>query len=246
MEKVLIEQLIVVTDGRSNVGGSPMTAAKEAASKGVIVNAIGIMNNDHGEDDSLYEVQKIAEAGGGIWENTIIKNLGHTMYAVTQKTVNKTIETMVGKKLKEIMDTELEDIVPQARNKIIEYIDLLSEEAEIRCCIAMDCSSSMNNKMSSAKQSVIELMNSLKGRVGKSEVAVIAYPGQNGEPTRIVSDFTQELDMIKDKILTLKAGGMTPTAAAINDSMSLIKGEHELTLDEIVREDEGLLKKSIV
>lgn len=241
-----IKQIIVVTDGKSNVGGNPVTSAVEAYRENIVVNAIGIMDQRGSDDDSLCEVEKIAQAGGGVWENTIIQNLGKTMHMVTQRTVNKTIETVVGKQLKEIMGKDFGDVPPKERSKLINYMDTLGEEVNIKCCILMDCSGSMKNKMSTARQSIIELMNSLKGRKGKNEVAVIAYPGQNGEFTTLISDFTDDIGNLKEKIFTLKAGGTTPTAAAINRGVKLMKGINSDELEEIVKNTEPLLKESMV
>ncbi|TCO71356.1 vWA domain-containing protein [Marinisporobacter balticus] len=246
MVKVEIRQIIVVTDGKSNVGGNPVTAAAEAYRENVIVNAIGIMDDRGSDDDSLCEVEKIAQMGGGIWENTIIQNLGQTMHVVTQKTVNKTIETIVGKQLKAIMGKDLEDMPPKVRSKVIDYMEQLGEEVNIKCCILMDCSGSMKNKMSTARQSIIELMHSLKGRKGKNQVAVISYPGQNGEFTALISDFTENIGALKDKVFGLKAGGTTPTAAAINSAVTLIKGINHEELEDVVRNSEPLLKESMV
>lgn len=246
MKKIQIQQIILVTDGKSNVGGDPVTAALEAAKANITVNAIGIMDHDTASDEALYEVEKIAQAGGGVWENTMIKNLGQTMHAVTQKTVNKTIETIVGKQLKQIIGGDLEDIPPKSRSKVITYMDQLGEEADIQCCILMDCSGSMGNKMSTARQSIIELMNSLKGRTGKSEVAVIAYPGEKGEFTKLMSHFTENIQELKDKILALKAGGTTPTAAAINRAVALMSGRDEKENIESVGSHEALLKEVMV
>ncbi len=232
-----MKQIIVVTDGQSNIGGNPVSAAKEAKEEGVIVNAIGIIDGQ--ADEALWEVEKIAQGGGGIWENTMIQELGQTMHGVTQKTVHKTIETIVGKQLKEIIGTDLENIPPKERSKIVDYMDKVSEEIGIKCCIVMDCSGSMKNKMAVARQSIIELMNSLKGRKGKNEIAIIAYPGKNGECTDMISDFTQDIQKIKEKVFLLKAGGTTPTAAAINHAISLFK------MDVSIKE-EVFLEESMV
>jgi Ca-activated chloride channel family protein len=245
MEKIMIQQMIVVTDGKSNIGGNPITAAAEAAKKNIVVNAIGI-TDDKASDDTLYEIEKIAQAGGGIWENTMISNLGYTMHMVTQKTVNKTVETMVGKQLREIVGRDLEDIPPQSRSKIIGYMEQLGEASDIKCCIIMDCSGSMMDKMSTARQSIIELMNSLKGRKGKSQVAVIAFPGEEGAPTKLISDFTEEIEEVKDKILGLKAGGTTPTAAAINKGIELMVDFKDCELEEVVQNSEALLGENII
>ncbi|MCT4620715.1 MAG: VWA domain-containing protein [Marinisporobacter sp.] len=244
--KVEIKQIILVTDGKSNIGGNPITVAKDAKKEDIIVNTIGIIDEGCCDEEALCEVEKIAQAGGGVWENTMIQNLGKTMHILTQKTVNKTIETIVGKQLKKIVGTDLSDIPPEVRSKVVDYMDQLGEEANVKCCILMDCSGSMKNKISTARQSIIELMNSLNGRKGKSEVAVIAYPGENGQFTTLISDFTQNIQEVKDKIFGLKTGGTTPTAAAINRGIFLMKGNKEEEIEEMILNSEPLLKESMV
>lgn len=245
MKEIQIKQIIVITDGKSNVGGNPITAASEAAREGIVVNAIGIVNHQSDEDDSLYEVEQIAKAGGGIWQYSMIKDLGRTMCAVTQKTVNQTIHAIVGEQLKEIIGGKIEDIPPKSRGEVIAYMERLEEEAHVLCCIAIDCSGSMKSKMHTARQSILDLMHSLQARKGNSQVAVIAYPGENGSTTRMISGFTENIGELKEKIFELKAGGTTPTAAAICEAIRLMKNEQENMLEEAISH-EGLFKESMV
>ena len=244
MSLLEIKQIIVVTDGRSNVGGNPVTAAAEAFQNDIVVNAIGILTNS-GEEDSLYEIQQIAKAGGGTWEHTQLSKLGATMLALTQKTINKTVQTLVGNQLKEIMGGSVEDIPPIKRSKVVGYMEHLAEEAEIKCCILMDCSGSMAQKMDAARQSILDLMNSLQSRKGRSQVAVIVFPGEKGEPVKVLQPFTEELNQIKSRITKLKAGGSTPTAAAINRGVEIMKGSKE-DIEQIIINSEPLLKNSMV
>ena len=246
MKRAEIKQLIVVTDGKSNIGGNPVTAAIQVAREGISVNVIGIMASKDMDDRFLQEVEDIAQAGKGVSEITMIQDLGHTMHMVTQKSMNKTIETIVGKQLKEIIGTELDEIPPRSRNKIVEYMDQLGESVGLKCCIVMDCSGSMGQKIGTARQSIIELMNSLKGRGGKSEIAVIAYPGEDGDYCKVIHGFTEDLDQIKRSVLTLKAGGTTPTAPAIEKALELIQGEQTRDISESEWKQAPLLKESMV
>jgi len=245
MKSIEVKQIIVVTDGKSNMGGNPVTAAAEASKYNIVVNAIGIIG-DREDEEHLNEIVQISKAGGGTWESTLVSNLGCTLLAVTQKTINKTIHTIVGNQLKEIIGGSVEDIPPEKRSKVIQYMEQLGEEAEIKCCILMDCSGSMSNKMSTARQSIIELINSLQARAGRSKVAVIAFPGERGEFVKIFQPFTEDIKEIKSRILELKAGGITPTAAAINKAVELIEGKDQDEIEQIIINSEPLLKKSMI
>lgn len=237
--------MIVVTDGKSNIGGNPVTAAAEAAKRGIVVNAIGIMEQKE-EDHAFDEIREIARAGRGTWENTHVANLGQTMHHMTQRTVNKTIESIVGRQLKEMIGGNIDDIPPQARGQIIDYMDRLGEDIPIKCCVVMDCSGSMANKMGTARQSIIELMNSLQGRKGKSQIAIIAFPGEKGDFYRVICDFTENISEVKRTVYALKAGGNTPTAAAMNKAIDLMLDIHDISFEEIVDNNEPLLKDGII
>ncbi len=243
MSSIEINQIIVVTDGRSNIGGNPVTSAREAAQKGIVVNAIGIREGNE-KCDYIDEVQEIAKAGKGIWEDTNINQLGQTMMGVTQKTVNKTIQTIVGNELREIIGGSINDMPPEKRNKVVEFMEDLGEDAKLKCCILVDCSGSMASKINTARQSVIELMNSLQGRSGESKIAIIAFPGESGQQTKLVQPFTDDINKVKQHLFELKAKGTTPTAAAINKAINLFDGNEEI--EEIILNSQPLLKNSMV
>jgi Ca-activated chloride channel family protein len=245
MDKLEIKQIVLVTDGKSNMGGNPITAAKEAAVKNIVVNTIGIVSN-HYQEESLYEIQQISLAGGGTWEVSTLDNLGFTMRAVTQKTINKTINTIVGNELKKIIGGDINEIPPGKRSKIVEYMEQLGEESSLKCCILMDCSGSMMNKLSSAKKSILELIDSLEGRKGHSQLAIIAFPGEKGEMTRLVQPLTENFKEAKTSIMSLRAGGTTPTAAAINKAVCIMEGMVIDNMDEIIANSEPMLRRSMV
>jgi len=241
---VKINQIIVVTDGRSNIGGDPTIAARQAAGQNIIVSAIGIVDKSEEDESPIEEIQKIAHNGKGEWELTYIENLSSTLQMVTQRTVNKTLSDVVNKQLKEIIGAELDDIKPQKRNKFIEYIENLSDEIHIKCCVLMDCSGSMKPKIHKARDGIVDLMNSLNGRKGKSEVAVIAFPGIKGEMTDVINEFTDDIEYVKNQIYNMRPNGTTPTAPAIYKAIEIFANKSPYS-NEII-EEEPLFTESIV
>ncbi len=235
MDKMEIKEIIIVTDGRSNIGGNPVTAAKMAIKNSIVVSAVGIVG-DKDDDDPIDEIRNIARQGQGEWELTHIQELSQTMQMITQKTVNKTINSVVNKQLKEIIGTELDDIQPKERSKFIGYIEGLKEEISLKCCVLIDCSGSMKTKMNMAKESILDLMNSFEGRRGKSEIAVIAFPGVVGEKTKLITDFTEDIDLVRKKIENIEANGTTPTAPAIYRAIELFNGKAYSPIQEIAEE----------
>lgn len=244
MKEMKINQIIVVTDGRSNIGGDPIIAVREAVGNNIVVSAIGIVDKPDTNESPIEEIQNMAKSGRGEWELTYIENLSTTLHMLTQRTVNKTISTVVNKQLKEIIGAELDEIKPESRNKFIEYIENISDEIHIKCCVLMDCSGSMKPKIHKARESIIDLMNSLKARKGKSEVAVIAFPGSGKEMTRVISDFSDDIDIIKNEIRNMNVGGTTPTAPAIYKAIELFTNR-ALKSDETI-EEEPLFAENIV
>jgi len=225
MEKnIEFKQIILATDGESNVGPDPVMIAKQGHSSGITISTIGIVDEQN-KEQPLTEIQNIALAGGGIWEMTDVKSLTSAMSMLTMKSVHMTIEQVVNKELKGIIGTELKDMHPDSRKKITDLMDKLGDEVNIKCCAVIDCSGSMSNKINISKQSILNILRVLSGRKGKTSVAVIAYPGSNGEMFDILCDFTEDIAELEEALLQIKAGGTTPTGPALEAATKLLNGE---------------------
>ena len=99
-----IKQIIVVTDGRSNMGISPIDAAKRAYTAGIILSTIGVINLRGSSDEKdIEEVEEIAKAGGGLCEYSHIEDLSRTIQNLTHRTAQRTIEQIVSRQLKVMM-----------------------------------------------------------------------------------------------------------------------------------------------
>lgn len=221
---VELKEIIVVTDGRSNIGGNPIDAARIAHREGIIVNTIGIVGEE-GEESPFIELDGIARAGGGICDIVPLYKLGYSMQMVTRKSIQMSIERAVSSQLKEIVGYSLQEMEPQSRSKIIEYIKKVGEEVSLKCAILLDCSGSMSNKLDAAVDSIQELIISFKSRKGKSSLAVLAFPGDRGEECKVISGFTTDYSRAMDSLRYLKAKGGTPTYGGIIKAISLFGGE---------------------
>ena len=244
MEKnIEFRQIILVTDGESNVGPNPVNIAKEAKNKGITISTIGVVNGMD-RDKPLMEVKEIASSGGGLWELTDINSLSSTMSVVTMKSVYKTIEQAVNKELKEIMGTGLEDIHPDSRKKVTDIIDKLGEEITIKCCIVIDCSGSMANKIDIAKGSIINLLRVLQSRKGSTSIAVIGYPAENEYLCSVLCDFTKDIVELEEGLLKIDIGGITPTGPALKRAIELLIKDENQANNEIEDEEESLVFSS--
>ncbi len=227
MDKIIeFRQIILITDGESNEGIDPISAAREGHEKGVTISTIGITDKPNHER-SIKEIKDIAEAGGGVWETTNIQNLSTALSMVTVKSVYKTIEEAVNKELREIVGTGLNDMNPQSRIKVTDMIDRLGDEINIKCCAVIDASSSMANKMDMAKKSVLNLLRMLSQRKGKTKIAVISYPGKNKGQYDILCDFTEDIAILEESLNKILIGGNTPTGPAIKSAVQLLSNNFD-------------------
>lgn len=218
-----IQQIIVITDGKSNMGISPADAAGRANRIGITVSVIGIIDRDenNGEKD-IEEVEGIAKAGGGLCEYTHLENLGRTMNLVTRRTAQKTIEQIVSRQLKSMMGVDIEKLEPRSRFKIVDFIEKYGESIDLKCIVVLDTSGSMKSKLATAKKNLLELLEHLKTRKGKSYIAVITYPGEKDFYCSICCNFTDEHELLKEKLEQISTGGGTPTGPAIERACELM------------------------
>ncbi|MCQ1530583.1 vWA domain-containing protein [Lutispora saccharofermentans] len=218
----IIRQMIIITDGRSNIGINPVEAAAKAKASGITVSAIGIIDGEGRDEKDVMEVEAISKAGGGLSDYCYPRNLSMTLQAMTQKTVNHTLECIVSKQLKTIIGQDMTNIEPKSRMKVVEFIENYGERVDLLYAIVLDTSKSMTNKLELAKSCIIDLMEALSHRRGVSKVALISYPGENSQSAGIACEFTSEISVLKEGLKLLKAGGGTPTGPAILSAMELM------------------------
>ena len=236
-----IKQIIVVTDGRSNTGISPVEAAKKAYDAGVTVSTIGVINlRSSGDEKDIEEVEEIAKAGGGLCEYSHIEDLGRTIQNLTHRTAQRTIEQIVSRQLKVIMGEEIENLEPRSRLKIVDFIEKYGENINLKCVVVLDTSGSMRDKLPAAKKSVVELLESLQGRKGSSSIAVITYPGEDAGMCSVICSFTSEISILKQKLELISSGGGTPTGPAILKACELMHQYYEVRGADISGEYEAL------
>ncbi|SHJ08615.1 vWA domain-containing protein [Lutispora thermophila] len=221
-ETGIIKQMIIITDGKSNIGINPVEAAAKAKAAGITVSAIGIIDNECKGEEDIMEVEAITKAGGGLADYCYIQDLGMTLQVMTQKTVNHTLECIVSKQLKSIIGKDITNMEPQSRMKIVEFIENYGDRVDLLYVILLDTSKSMANKLDTAKKCIIDLMEALKNRKGVTKLALISYPGENGNYINTACDFTTDTDVLKEGLNLLRARGGTPTGPAIEAAMNLI------------------------
>ncbi|MDF2592510.1 MAG: hypothetical protein K0S75_1976 [Clostridia bacterium] len=228
-----IRQIIIITDGKSNIGISPIEAARQANKFGIVVSTIGIIGQDgDGNESDIEEVEGIAKAGGGLCEYTHLENLGMTVQVMTQKTAQKTIEQIVTRQLKSIIGVDINNLEPKSRFKIVDFIENFGDSINLKCAVILDTSGSMGSKLDTAKSSLIELLQSLNSRRGEGKIAVIKYPGYNDEAASVVCNFTDSKELLQNRLSSMRAGGGTPTGPAIEKACQLIMESNKYRQEE--------------
>ncbi|AWB42826.1 hypothetical protein DCC85_00270 [Paenibacillus sp. CAA11] len=212
-----MKQILLITDGCSNVGESPVMAAARAKQEGIIVNVVGVI--DYGTIGELgaLEIAEIAKAGGGMSRLAETKQLARTIQMVTRKTVVQTIQQAVNKELKQILGAESVDALPpDKRSQVVEVMDELTEMSPLQVALLIDTSASMKPKLAAVEEAIRDLMLSLGARRGESQLAVFHFPGRHsGEEVVLDIDWTSELGSARSMFNRLVMRGATPTGPAM-------------------------------
>lgn len=212
-----MKQIILITDGCSNVGLDPVIAAAQAKEEGIVVHVIGVI--DQGEIGELgaAEISDIAKAGGGLSRIVSSTQLSQTVQMMTRKTVTNTIQLVVQKELQHILGGagELTELPPEKRGQVVQAVEDLAENVDLRVALLVDASASMKPKLAAVQEAVQDLMTSLRARTGKSEMAVFRFPGFNGADTHLDLDWTPELAKVPHLFYKINMRGTTPTGPAL-------------------------------
>jgi Ca-activated chloride channel family protein len=221
-----IRQILVVTDGCSNVGADPVLAAAEARKQGIVVNVIGVVDKGELGRQGKTEAMSIADAGGGMCRIVHPVELSATVQMMTHQTVQLTLQQVVNKELLQVVGKTAEDLPPTERSKIMQVVDKLEEVVRLEVVVAVDTSASMKDKIPTVREAIRDLALSLQARQGEASVAVISFPGGDEGFARTVQSFRPEVDMTQLEQMLIARGG-TPTGPAIEYAIQLFKELHD-------------------
>ncbi|MHA0857624.1 vWA domain-containing protein [Paenibacillus sp. CMAA1364] len=246
-----MKQIMLITDGCSNMGVSPILAAALAMEAGITVNVAGVIDYGTIGDLGSIEISDIAKAGGGISRIVGTQKLAHTMQMMTRKTVVQTIQQAVNKELKQILgDTTIEDLPPQRRSQVVQVVDELTETTPLQVALLIDASASMKPKLSAVEDAIRDLMLSLQAREGFSELAIFHYPGRHNEEDAVMNmNWTSDISNVKSLFHRIQMKGVTPTGPAIMKVIDFFRygtlDKHE-TWRKNSHEEEGILGGNVV
>ncbi|MCL6444759.1 MAG: VWA domain-containing protein [Alicyclobacillus sp.] len=227
-----LRQILVITDGCSNVGTDPVECARQARRQNVVVNVIGIVDAGNAGKQGYNEAMSIADAGGGMCRIVQPMDLAATAQMLTHQTVQMTLQQVVNQELLQAMGKTTEELPPPERAKVMQVVDKLEEELRLDLVVAVDTSASMKEKIPTVREAIRDLVLSLQAKSGASRLAVVAFPGSGDEVVELVQPFQDANDISTLDRLYVARGG-TPTGPAIDFAASLFRQDnHTITEDE--------------
>jgi Ca-activated chloride channel homolog len=244
MKKGTLKQILLITDGCSNKGEDPSAVAALASQQGITVNVIGVLEDDQSEDPmGLQEVEDIAMSGGGVSQIVYKQSLSQTVQTVTKQAMTQTLQGVVNKELKQILGSKqsLEELPPEQRGEVMEVVEDLGETCDLEVLVLVDTSASMNNKLPTVKEALIDLSVSMNARIGRNRFAIYSFPGKRKAIDK-VSDWATKLDSVSSVFPKLTSGGITPTGPAIKEAMYQF-GKKSLKRS-FMREDEPTVEEA--
>ncbi|RNB82766.1 VWA domain-containing protein [Brevibacillus fluminis] len=218
-----LRQILVVTDGCSNSGISPVAAAAMAREQGITVNVIGVVEREEMGASGEKEVREIAQAGGGLSDIVYPTQLAQTVQMLTRKAMTRTIHQVVNQELKAILgEVPLDDLAPEKRMQVAGMVDDLGEESNLEVVMLVDSSGSMKPKLPSVQMAIHDFSISLRSRHGSSKMAVSTFPGKHSH-MEVRIPWTDQIDQAHQLTTGLVMSGITPTGPAIIEAMALFE-----------------------
>lgn len=212
-----MRQILLITDGCSNVGDSPAIAASIAHAEGISVNVVGIVDDGGIGEQGALEIAEIARAGGGMSRIVGPSQLSRTVQMMTRHTVQSTIRGEVNRELQQILGaSSVAELPPEKRADVVRVMEDLGETAELRVALLIDASASMKPKLRAVEEAVRDLALSLQARKGESAVAVFHFPGEREhEACLLDQDWTDRADRLGSIFGRISMKGTTPTGPAL-------------------------------
>ncbi|MED4174723.1 VWA domain-containing protein [Halalkalibacterium halodurans] len=216
MEKGTLKQILLLTDGCSNHGEDPVAIAALAKEQGIVVNVIGVVDDNHLGEQGTKEVDAIAMAGGGVSQIVYAKQLSQTVQMVTRQAMTQTLHGVVNRELQQIFgkESEMESLSPEKRGQVMEVVDELGETVSLQVLILVDTSASMKNKLPMVQDALTDLSISLTSRMGDNQFSVYSFPGKRKDVDKQL-DWTPHIHSLTNIFNKLSLGGITPTGPAL-------------------------------
>ncbi|MBM7543188.1 VWA domain-containing protein [Amphibacillus cookii] len=215
-----LKQILLITDGCSNKGEDPTLIANMIREAGITVNVIGVLDQGDTDSDSLVEVEDIASSGGGVSQIVYPQVLTQTVQAVTKQAMTQTLQGVVNQELRQILgdNQSIEALPPDQRGEVMEVVDELTETCDMQLLVLVDTSASMQKKLNTVKEALIDLSISMNARTGDNKFAIYSFPGRKKALDKIL-EWSSDLDKLSSVFPKLTSGGITPTGPALKEAL---------------------------
>ncbi|MCY0887858.1 MAG: VWA domain-containing protein [Alicyclobacillaceae bacterium] len=217
-----LRQILLITDGCSNIGENPVDVAVEAFRKGISVNVIGVVDGGDMGRAGRQEALSIADAGGGMCRIVEPHNVAATAQMMTHQTMQLTLQQAVSQELQSVLGKTTEELPPEERARVSQVVDKLQEELTLELVVLVDTSASMKHKMAMVREAIQDLSLSLSARLGDSQVAVVCFPSRHDGMAETIQPFTSKVDESALKRCYVASGG-TPTGPALRTALTLLQ-----------------------
>ncbi|WEK54291.1 MAG: VWA domain-containing protein [Candidatus Cohnella colombiensis] len=220
-----MRQILLITDGGSNVGDSPVIAAAQAYAEGITINVAGVIDEGVIGEHGATEIAEIARAGGGISRIVTSRQLSHTVQMMTRQTVAGSVRQAVNHELRQLFDIkDLSELPPPKRGEIVKVMEDLEETMALSVALLIDASASMKPKLHAVEEAVRELTLSLQARKGKSQVAVFHFPGESSDEYCVRdAQWTRDATKLNKLFGKIRMRGTTPTGPALLEVVEYIR-----------------------
>ncbi|RKP45477.1 VWA domain-containing protein [Cohnella endophytica] len=220
-----MKQILLITDGGSNVGDSPVIAAAQAYAEGITVNVAGVIDEGTIGEYGAAEIAEIARAGGGISRIVTSRQLSRTVQMMTRQTVAGTIRNAVNQELRELFGVnDVGALPPPKRAEIVKVMEEMEETMSLSVALLIDASASMKPKLLAVEEAVRDLTLSIQARTGRSQVSVFHFPGDT-QHDYCVKDagWTSDASKIGSLFGRIRMKGTTPTGPALLQVVDFIR-----------------------
>lgn len=220
----MMKQILLITDGGSNVGDSPVVAAAQAYAEGITVNVAGIIDEGTIGEYGAAEIAEIARAGGGISRIVSSAQLSRTVQMMTRQTIAGSIKQAVNQELRQLFGVEgVSALPPTKRSEVVKVMEEMEETVSLSVALLIDASASMKPKLRAVEEAIRDLTLSLQAREGRSEVAVFHYPGSSQDEYCVLdSEWTDSPSKIGKLFGQIRMRGTTPTGPALMQVIAYI------------------------
>jgi Ca-activated chloride channel family protein len=220
-----MKQILLITDGGSNVGENPAVAAAQANAEGITVNVVGIVDDGAIGEFGAAEIMGIALAGGGTSQFVTTGQLSRTMQMMTRQTISGSIRQAVNAELQQLFGVKsVGELSPAKRTEITKVMEEMEEAVGLSVALLIDASASMKPKLHAVEEAVRDLTLSLQARVGRSRVAVFHFPGDTDQCCKMDSDWTTNVAKLGSMFNRIRMRGTTPTGPALLHVVDFIIG----------------------